>query len=474
MSDHGDRVRFSSWGGSVASGAHAVSPADFDRASRQPGVRCLPYGNGRSYGDSCLLSGGGMIEARRNARILSFDEETGLLEAEAGILLSEIIAFAGPRGWFPQVLPGTQFVTLGGAIANDIHGKNHHRRGTFGVHVDNLVLMRSDQGRLTCSRTEHADLFAATISGMGLTGLIEEATIRLMRVGSTEICETTTRFDRLEDYFERAEAADERHEYAVAWIDSLATGKRFGRGHLICGDHAASGRRDGVGRPPIASVPLTPPVSPLMGPALKAFNEVYYRKAKPGTHARTVPFDGFFFPLDRVGRWNRLYGPRGLCQHQGVIPDEHGPAGVRALIECAHTHGQGSFLTVLKRFGAIASPGITAFARPGYTLTLDFPNRGARTLALLEELDRITIEAGGAVNPYKHHRMSSATFATSFPRFQDLDALRDRAMVSDFWLRTVGNAAERPVSSNQAEAPSNDTFTLRDDARPAPVGTPAF
>ena len=458
---------FTAWGGERAKGARAVSlkTLDFSRLT----TPALPYGDGRSYGDSCLLSGGAMIEGRDRNRILAFDGETGLLTAEAGIRLCDIIAFAAPLGWFPAVLPGTRFVTLGGAIANDIHGKNHHRRGSFGCHVERLVLERSDKGLLVSSPRENADLFAATISGFGLTGVIREATIRLMRVPSTQITEVTTRFDRLEDYFELAAEADERHEYAVAWIDSLATGKNFGRGHLIAGDHAIGGELEGSARPALATIPLTPPVSPLIGPGLKAFNELYYRKARPGTSERTVPFDGFFFPLDRIGRWNRLYGPRGLCQHQCVLPEEAGADGVRALLDAARTYKQGSFLTVLKRFGALASPGLTSFPRPGYTLTLDFPHRGEKTLRLLAELDRITIEAGGAINPYKHARAAPETFAASFPRWRELEAFRDPALLSDFWHRTVmAGLVENQVmvsKSQKYNSSQNPAFTLKANAK---------
>ncbi|NDW06639.1 FAD-binding protein [Jiella sp. 40Bstr34] len=399
----------------------------------------LPYGNGRSYGDSCHNDAGVLLDTRNGGapRILAFDAETGRLTAEAGVLFSEITRHVGPHGWFLPVTPGTQFVTLGGAIANDIHGKNHHRRGTFGRWVEAIELERSDRGVLALSPTENADLFVATISGMGLTGLIRRATIRLMKVPSLSIVETTTRFGGLSDYFALAEEADARHEYAVAWIDSLAGGRSLGRGHLICGDHARDGDRSGEASGQLAGVPFTPPVSPLAGPFLKAFNEAYFRKAKAGTHSRTVPFAGFFYPLDRIGGWNRLYGPRGLHQHQSIVPFADAEAVVRALIECAKCHRHGSFLTVLKRFGDLKSPGLTSFPRPGYTLTLDFPHRGETTLKLLAELDRITIEAGGAVNPYKDARMSPETFAAGFANWRRLEAQRDPAMMSDFWRRTA-------------------------------------
>ena len=397
----------------------------------------LPFGNGRSYGDSCLNDEGLLIDSRDGARIHAFDPIEGILTADAGVLLSEITRRVASAGWFLPVSPGTQFVTLGGAIANDIHGKNHHRRGTFGRWVESFELQRSDRGRLVCSPDENPELFAATISGMGLTGLIRTATIQLLKVPSLSIVQTTTRFERLAEYFALAPEADRRHEYAVAWIDSLRSGLSLGRGHLICGDHAAEGDRAGIARKPLATVPLTPPISPLGGLALRAFNQAYFRKAPAGTTTATVPFDQFFYPLDRIGRWNRLYGPAGLHQHQSVVPLVNAEPVVRALLECAVAHGHGSFLTVLKRFGSSKSPGLTSFPREGYTLTLDFPHRGAKTLVLLAELDAITVSAGGAVNPYKDSRMSAETFAAGFPRWRELETVRDPVILSDFWRRTA-------------------------------------
>ena len=398
----------------------------------------LPFGNGRSYGDTCHNDAGLLLDMRGASRVFAFDPESGLLDAEAGTLLKDITALAAPSGWFLPVTPGTQFVTLGGAIANDVHGKNHHRRGTFGAWVRAFELLRSDRpAPLRCTDLENADLFRATIGGLGLTGVVRRATVQLLRVPSLTIAETTTRFDRLADYFDLAEEADRRHEYAVAWIDSLAGGRNAGRGHLIAGDHAARGDRRGTARPPLFRVPFTPPVSPLKGLALRAFNEAYFRKSPSGTSRREVAFDSFFYPLDRIGDWNRLYGPRGLHQHQSVVPEQGAPATVAALLDCARAHRQGSFLTVLKRFGAVPSPGLLSFPRPGYTLTLDVPNRGARTERLLAELDRIAVEAGGAVNPYKDARMGADIFAASFPNWRRLEAARDPALMSDFWRRTA-------------------------------------
>ena len=397
----------------------------------------LAYGNGRSYGDSCQNREGTLIDMRARNRILAFDAETGLLEAEAGTLISDIIAHAAPFGYFPAVVPGTQFVTLGGAIANDVHGKNHHRRGTFGSHVEALTLLRSDGKEHRLSAVDNSQLFSATIGGMGLTGLILAATIRLMRVPSLDIEERATPFSGLDAFFDLVEAADAENEYVVAWIDQLATGRAAGRGVLLIGNHSPHGARSAGRAGGRLKVPFAPPL-PLIGrPFLSVFNAAYRLAKSRHAGPRQVGYQGFFFPLDGVLDWNLLYGPKGLHQHQCIVPDDAARIAVPALLRAARSAGQGSFLTVLKRFGHVASPGLLSFPRPGYTLTLDFPNRGAPTLALLDRLDAIAIEAGGAVNPYKDARMSPSVFAASFPGWRGLEALRDPAFLSDFWRRTA-------------------------------------
>lgn len=398
----------------------------------------LAFGNGRSYGDSCLNDGGTLADMRSQDRILSVDPATGIVEAEAGVLLSDIIAAGAPHGLFPPVVPGTQFVTLGGAIANDIHGKNHHRNGTFGCHVTGFALLRSD-GRLRyCTPFMNSELFAATIGGMGLTGIIVSASIRLMRVPSIDVDEKVTPFRSLPEFFEMAPEADAENDYAVAWIDQLATGAQQGRGLLMTGNHAPDGARDASIPAGRLGVPFQPPVNLLNRHFLKGFNAAYHWKKGRGSGTpRRAGYRSFFFPLDGVRDWNRLYGPRGLYQHQSVVPEESARLALPALLEAVRRAGHASFLTVLKRFGASASPGLLSFPRPGYTLTLDFANSGRGTLELLKELDWITIQAGGAVNPYKDARMSEATFAASFPEWRRLEALRDPAFMSDFWRRTA-------------------------------------
>lgn len=394
----------------------------------------LAFGNGKSYGDSCHNDAGALVPMRSRRAITGFDTATGLLTAEAGATLEEIIAHAAPHGYFLPVTPGTRFVTLGGAIANDVHGKNHHVRGTFGCHVTGLDLLRSDGTLYRCSPAEHAELFAATIGGMGLTGLITAASIRLMRVGSLDIEERITPFSGLGAYFDLAEEADAANEYAVAWIDQLAS---TNRGVLLTGNHAQNGNFRAEAAATRLSVPFEMPFSMLNGMSLKAFNALYFHAKARKTAPHISAYGSFFYPLDAVGNWNRLYGPGGLHQHQSVIPFEAARETIPAMLAASRKAGQASFLTVLKRFGAVASPAILSFPRPGYTLTMDFSNRGAATLKLLETLDRLTVAAGGRVNPYKDQRMSAQTFAAGFPEWRRLERHRDPRFASDFWRRTA-------------------------------------
>ncbi len=402
-----------------------------------PDKTFLPFGMGRSYGDSCHNDDGILLTNRRNKRSLKFNSETGILRAQSGILLSEITDAVLPHGWFLPVTPGTQFVTLGGAIANDVHGKNHHCKGTFGQHVIKFELARSDLGTMVCSPSENVELFNATIAGMGLTGMIAWAEIQLMRVGSADIDQTRVRLNNLGDFFEQIEEADRNNEYCVAWIDSLARGNKLGRGHLLLGNHANNANFKPVTPSARISVPFTPPFPLVSGLALRAFNQLYFHKLRMPVHRARVPYQSYFYPLDGIGNWNRLYGPRGLFQHQCALPEQGAERVVTQLIEASHEAKQGSFLTVLKRFGSLPSPGLMSFPQPGYTLTLDFANLGKPTLELMARLDEITLSAGGRVNPYKDARMSANTFKTSFPKWAKLEEFRDPILNSDFWNRVM-------------------------------------
>jgi FAD/FMN-containing dehydrogenase len=392
----------------------------------------LAYGNGRSYGDVGLNAGGILLHTRGIDRFIAFDEETGVLTCEAGVLLSEIIDHFVPRGWFLPVTPGTRFVTVGGAIANDVHSKNHHRAGTFGCHVRCFELLRSDGSRRVCSRLENSEWFAATVGGLGLTGLVTWAEIALNRIDGVAIEVQATRFGGLAEFFAINGEAEARHEYTVAWIDCLAAKPR---GILLAGDHVAS-TAPGLPKAP-RTLPLSPPRLPfslINSLSLRAFNLAYYHwrlAAKSRVHFKT-----FLYPLDIVSNWNWLYGKAGFYQYQFVLPMASREALVPILDEIARS-GQGSFLAVLKTFGEKTSPGLLSFPMPGVTLALDFPNLGERTLALFDRLDAIVASAGGRLYAAKDARMRGEFFRASYPRLVEFLAYIDPKFSSDFSRRLL-------------------------------------
>jgi FAD/FMN-containing dehydrogenase len=426
-----------SWGGLEARDTELVDPDAWIAAPSQHRRPVLAYGNGRSYGDSCLNDGGALIAGRALDRILAFDRKSGLITCEAGVMLDALLNLVVPAGWFPPVTPGTCFVTLGGALANDVHGKNHHRAGTFGRHVRAFELVRSDGSRLTCAPDINGELFAATIGGFGLTGLITQITLQLMPIASAEMRQETLHFDGLDRFFAIAAESDATHDYTVAWIDSLAGGAALGRGVFFRANHAPASHAP----PPRARrslpFPFKPPVPLINRLTVRAFN-MLYRAAQPRSpEPRRIPYRPFFYPLDRVKDWNRAYGPRGLRQFQCAIPMAHARAAVEEMLRRTLAAGEASFLTVLKVFGDVPSPGMMSFPLAGATLTLDFPNRGDATARLLDELDRITIAAGGRVNPYKDARMSPETFEASFPHWRDFARYIDPGFSSGFWRRVT-------------------------------------
>lgn len=393
--------------------------------------RALPYGNGRSYGDSCLCPDGTLLHARSLDRFISFDADAGILECEAGVLLSEIQELVLPRGWCLPVMPGTLQVTVGGAIANDVHGKNHARMGSFGEHVMELELLRSDGSRRTCSPTAEAGWFRATIGGLGLTGLVTRTRIRLRPVPGARIDAVVRRFDSLGDFFTLADDTAEQ-EYRVAWLDCLARGRSLGRGVFTAADHA-----EGPVAPAPRSLPmpLTPPFSLVNRPATRAFNALYFRRAPTRATRQVQSLHSFFQPLDRIADWNRMYGPRGFLQHQCVIPAEHAREAVAEILGHVAASGQGSFLVVLKQFGARPAPGLMSFCRAGTTLAMDFPHRGKATLDLLDRLDEVVTSAGGALYPAKDARMSPSTFKASFPGLAEFRSYVDPGLSSGLWQR---------------------------------------
>ena len=391
----------------------------------------LPYGMGRSYGDSCLNSGRDLLDCSALNRILDYDWETGRICVEAGITLGDLLEVIVPRGWFLPVTPGTRFVTVGGAIANDVHGKNHHRAGTFGCHVTKILLYRSDDDPVVCSPGMNSDLFKATIGGLGLTGLIGSAEIQLKRVSGNAIEVETLSFRNLDHFLELSAVSDQNHEYTVAWVDCLSGNKT--RGIFFRGNHAEENLSH---RSINTRVPFAFPEFVLSRPTVGLFNRAYYslKARRPGSEL--VHYDPFFYPLDSVQNWNLLYGRRGFVQYQCVLPP--GDAGaVKKIIGSVSNSGEACFLAVLKVFGELRSPGLLSFPRPGLTLTVDLPMRGNRTLALLAALDELVLAKGGALYPAKDARMSPAMFHASFPNWANLVPYIDPKFSSSFWRRVT-------------------------------------
>jgi FAD/FMN-containing dehydrogenase len=396
----------------------------------------LPYGNGRSYGDSCLNVGAAVLVTRSLDRFIAFDVNNGILTCESGVLLADILRFAVPRGWFVPVTPGTWFVTVGGAIANDVHGKNHHLAGTFSRHIHSFELLRSDGTRRLCTPDNNADWFAATAGGLGLTGVITWAQIQLRRIPGPVMNVESIRFGNLDEFMALCADSDRDYEYTVAWVDCLGTGKNRGRGIFQRANHAqlqapepARGRR--------LAVPFTPPFSLVNFVTLRLMNTAYYRRQLAQRKRHLQRYESFFYPLDNVLHWNRAYGPRGFYQYQCVIPTESGRDAVAALLEAIARSGQGSFLAVLKVFGAARSPGLLSFPRAGITLALDFPNRGERLEKLFKSLDSIVQTAGGRLYPAKDGRMPGTLFRSGYPRWEEFARFIDPRCSSSFWRRVM-------------------------------------
>lgn len=396
----------------------------------------LPFGNGRSYGDVCLNDGGTLLLTRGLDRFIAFDPTMGILRAEAGVLLSEILALIVPQGWFLPVTPGTRFVTLGGAVANDVHGKNHHVAGSFGEQVRLFELLRSDGTRLLCGPEQNIEWFRATVGGLGLTGLIAWVEIQLQRIANPWIVVEHRRFANLHEFFALNDDYEARYPYIVSWIDCAAAGRTLGRGLYLAGMHAPSGVV--APAPPLRrslTVPFTPPVSWVNKLSVHGFNGLYYHLPRPARGL--TPYQPFFYPLDNLLEWNRLYGARGFFQYQCVIPPESARDALREILARIAASGQGSMLAVLKRFGARTSGGLLSFPRPGVTLALDFPNLGPTTFALLNRLDEVTRQAGGAVYPAKDARMSGDCFRHYFPRWSIFANFIDPCFSSSFWRRVM-------------------------------------
>jgi len=416
----------SGWGRFPVVDSDVLRPRSFAAVGEAVSSGTVARGNGRAYGDAAI---GAVRTVGMTGfdRVRSFDPVTGRIRLEAGVLLSDLIDTFGPRGFLPFVVPGTRFVSIGGAIAADVHGKNHHCEGGFGRYVDSLLL-RTGQGEvIEASREQNSEAFFATVGGMGLTGIILEATMRLRRVETGWIRERVISASDLDAAMRALEASDEA-TYSVAWIDCVARGRDLGRSLIYLGEHAGRDElADGadvfpVGKDPSLSVPVDLPSMALNRISVRAFNELYYRMgARRAGSSHVVSLYPYFFPLDSIGGWNRIYGKRGFLQHQCVIPEQGARAVLGEILDRVVRRGDASFLAVLKKLGQ--GDGILSFPLPGYTLALDFPVKGD-ILNFLDEIDRLVVAAGGRLYLAKDARQSRATFAAGYPALQRFNAIR--------------------------------------------------
>ena len=411
--------RYPSMEASIVSVASEEALRAVLRAARARGERLIARGCGRGYGDCALAPVS--LDMRAFDTLSTFDSDTGHLRCLAGVTLDDLLRVFLPRGWAVPVSPGTRHVTLGGAVASDVHGKNHHKEGSFARHIQDMRVMLADGTIVSCSRRKHAELFHAVCGGMGLVGVVLDLTLRMKRVPSVSMLETSQRARNLRELVDLLEQHAER-TYSVAWIDCLARGANLGRGVLFLAEHAeaAGWRIEEKGR---ISVPCNAPSFLLNPLSVRAFNSLYYvcRARKPVE--RIVAYDKFFYPLDGIRHWNRLYGKRGFLQYQCLVPKKDGRGVVEEILERVAASGQGSFLAVLKTMGSGVALSPLSFPQEGYTLALDFQNN-ARVFALLESLDALVHAVGGRVYLTKDARLSKKNFRKGYPRWKKFRALR--------------------------------------------------
>lgn len=408
-----------------ASVARPESRAEILQRSQEPVTAgLLAYGLGRSYGDAPLLDGGKVLRTERLDRILAWDDSTGWVRVEAGVTVEDLARTFAPRGWFPPVVPGTWFVTAAGALANDIHGKNHHVDGTWADHVRAVDLLLASGEVVRCGPDEKPEIFWATVGGLGLTGIILALDLKMARIPGPFIEMETVKVRDL-DHFLQVSAESASYTHTVSWIDTTRRGKGMGRGHFMRGRWTAERPKPGGLGLPRVTFPLDAPNALLNRATVTLFNEAYFHRQIAAKVKAITPYEPFFFPLDAVSEWNRAYGPRGFMQYQLVVPHDPSARALRRVLEEVTASGMSSFLAVIKEFGPRTHPHLS-FPMPGVTLAMDFPNYGAPVMQLFERLDRIVLEAGGRLYLGKDARLSRDTFRAMYPHWEAWRALRDQ------------------------------------------------
>ncbi len=417
-----NRTRLSGWGRYPVCDCEVYRPeklSELRSVVTGDGQRLIARGAGRAYGDAALNAENRVVDVERMNRMLGFDADSAVLRCEAGVTIAEILDVFLPRGFFPPVTPGTRYVTLGGSIAADVHGKNHHRDSSLASHVLWFDLMLASGEVKRCSREENADLFWATVGAMGLTGVIIELEIRLRRIASAYLEGEIIRAGNVDEAFAQFEATDSRYDYSVAWIDCLSRRGALGRSVLSVGNFAPlealpAKLRQAPFRPSPPSrlsVPFDLPGFVLAPASVRAFNAAYYLR-HPSAARVITPYEPFFYPLDSIDNWNRIYGKRGFVQYQCVWPLEQSREGLVEVLEAIAKSGRGSFLAVLKKFGA--QEGMLSFPMPGYTLALDFPMSGGLP-EFLDRLDQMVVKRGGRVYLAKDARLAPETLPAMYP-----------------------------------------------------------
>lgn len=428
-----------SWG-RLSQEEHKVIPLSdrhevADLIQSQDGSMGISHGMGRSYGDIALNPNGPLWLTIGLSHLIHFDESTGRLRCESGVLLRDIQKLFIPRGWMLPVTPGTQMVTIGGAIANDVHGKNHHALGSFGDHILSFKLLRTDGTEIICSPTNNPEWFAATIGGMGLTGVITEAEVQLRPTNGPWLDTETIPYSNLSEFFQLADSSEEHWEHTVSWIDCMSN---KGRGIFMRANHNQS-LSDMPRNKPEKKMPFTPPFSLVNSLSLRPFNFAYRNLQKYKAGSGIAHYEPFFYPLDKLLEWNRMYGPKGFFQYQSVIPRNVGLDATQAMLKEIEKSGEGSFLAVLKTFGNRESIGMLSFPEPGVTLALDFPNHEASTHKLLSRLDSIVKEAKGRLYPAKDARMPRELFEAGYPKLNEFLKYRDAGISSSLSRRLLGS-----------------------------------
>lgn len=395
----------------------------------------IAHGMGRSYGDIALNPNGLLWLTAGLNHLIHFDENTGRLRCESGLLLRDIQRLFIPKGWILPVTPGSQMVTVGGAIANDVHGKNHHLLGSFGDHVQHIKLLRTDGTEIECGPQLNAQWFSATVGGLGLTGLILEAEIQLRPTFGPWLDTETIPYSNLSEFFELADSSEKDWEHTVSWIDCMSN---KGQG-IFMRANPNQELKDVPKMKAEKKMPFVPPFSLVNSLTLRPFNYAYYNLQKSKAGPGTAYYESFFYPLDKLLEWNRMYGPKGFYQYQSVIPRNVGQDATEAMLKEISKTGEGSFLAVLKTFGNRESLGMLSFPEPGVTLALDFPNHESRTLKLLDRLDAIVKEAKGRIYPAKDARMPRELFEAGYPKLNEFLKYRDAGISSSLSRRLLGS-----------------------------------